>query len=291
MAVHRYMLHNEEILDTSARTLSPGQAGVLNGWGVFSTLRIRHGVLFAWERHYARMRYDAALMHIPFPGDPTAMRCELLRLVEANAAREGTLRVAVLRNHGGQFEGAGIDRDYDTIAFTKDPTRWGAGCRLNVTAEARHSGGPFASAKILSWSMNLTMLEEAVRQGYDETILLDSRGLVSECTSANIFAVIGSEVITPPRISGCLPGVTRAILLEEISIPGVRVFERDLTVDDLKSADEVFLTSSTRDLLPVLEIADHLVRQSKTVMPALQAELGRFIERYVEEAKLAPAKY
>ena len=71
--MHRFLLHNGDIRDTSENLVSPGQVGLLNGWGVFSTLRVKDGVLFAWERHYARMRKDAELMHIPFPADATAV--------------------------------------------------------------------------------------------------------------------------------------------------------------------------------------------------------------------------
>jgi len=78
---------------------------------------------------------------------------------------------------------------------------------------------------------------------------------VAECTSANIFGVFGNDVWTPPVSDGCLPGITREVLLNEIHIPGVRIFERGLTIADLEAADEVCITSTTRDLLPVREIS------------------------------------
>src|SRR5436305_316583 len=83
-----------------------------------------------------------------------------------------------------------------------------------------------------------------------EVILLNERDEVAECTSANIFAAKGGEVWTPPLASGCLPGITRELLLSEVTAPGVRVSERVLTARDLESADEVFISSTTRDLLP-----------------------------------------
>ena len=90
-------------------------------------------------------------------------------------------------------------------------------------------------------------------------MLLNERGEVSECTSANLFAVFkgaaqGDRVLTPPLSSGCLPGVTRAVLLEELRVSGLVVEERVLLPADLESADEVFLASTTRELLPVVSI-------------------------------------
>ena len=85
-------------------------------------------------------------------------------------------------------------------------------------------------------------------------MLLNEHGQVSECTSANIFAATGGEVCTPPLSSGCLPGVTRELLLDVVRIPGIQVMERPLTPQDLERADQVFITSTTRDLLPAVFI-------------------------------------
>src|SRR4029077_2890378 len=113
----------------------------------------------------------------------------------------------------------------------------------------------FSGAKVLSWAENLTRYERAHEQGFDEVVLLNERDEVAECTSANLFAVQGDTVYTPPLASGCLPGVTRAVLLEEVQVPGLKIQEKVLGLKDLEAADEVFLTSTTREVLPVLSIA------------------------------------
>lgn len=247
--MHRYLLHNEDVQDAALRTASPGQTGLMNGWGVFSTLRVQDGVLFAWERHWARMRGDAAKLGVPFPEAPEYFLERLHPLLEANAAWNATLRIAVVRNRGGAFEGPGITRPFDLFAFTAELAAWGRSARLGLKPNARHAACEFAGTKVTSWAFNLAWYEEAHRLGFDEFLLLNESGEVCECTSANVFAVFGGEVLTPPLDAGCLPGVTRALLLEEISVPGVRVRERRLTLSDLESADCVFLTSSTRDAM------------------------------------------
>src|SRR6266571_2500178 len=102
--MHRYLLHNDEVVDAHERGLSPGQVGLLNGWGVFSTLRVYDGVIFAWERHLARMQADAVKMRVPFPEQPERLEESLHKLIETNQAWNATLRVVVVRNHGGMFE-------------------------------------------------------------------------------------------------------------------------------------------------------------------------------------------
>ncbi len=285
--MHRYILHNQKIHDASDQVLSPGQVGLLSGWGVFSTLRVADGVLFAWERHWARMIKDAALLRVPMPPDSEQVRKSLLDLVEANQAYNATLRVVVVRNGGGVWEGPSTGRSSDVIALSSGLKDWGTGVKLSYVEQARHAACPFAGTKILSWAMNLTWVEEAHQKGLDEVILLNERGEVSECTSANVFIAGGNKVWTPPLSSGCLPGVTRDILLHDIHVPGIEIGEKTLLPSDLAHADDVFITSTTRALLPVLEIEGRKVGGRGTTQKALQSAFEHFVENYVTQAGLA----
>lgn len=279
--MHEHLLSNGEIRHISELLISPGQTGFMNGWGVFSTLRVYQGVLFAFHRHYQRMQRDAQLLRVPMDISSEALERWLLRLVEANGVKDGTLRVAIVRNRGGAFEGSKILRDFDVIAFTTGLSNWGNGVRLYYVSNGRHAASPFAGAKITSWAHNLTWNEEAHDRGFDEVILLNEHGYVSECTSANIFAIKGGNVWTPPvQSSGCLPGVTRAILLEEIHEPGLTISERDLLPADIEAADQVFITSTTRNLLPVLEIGSTKLRQSPDVIAKLNSAFERYQSNY-----------
>jgi branched-chain amino acid aminotransferase len=153
--------------------------------------------------------------------------------------------------------------------------------KLGVVPNGRHAASEFAGAKILSWSENLTRYERAREQGLDEVVLLNERGEVSECTSANLFTVHGGRVLTPPLSSGCLPGVTRAVLLEELRVPGLAVEERVLLPSDLEAADEVFLASTTRELLPVASIEGMTIRSGQVARDRLQRAFTAYIESYV----------
>ncbi len=280
--MHRFLLHNGEIRDSGDLFLSPGQVGLLNGWGVFSTIRVYEGVLFAWERHWARMERDARVLRVPFPADSQALAADLNRLVEANQAWDATMRVSVVRNRGGIWEGPAATRDFDVIGFTADVRSWAAEVKLALAPHARHAADEFAGTKILSWAANLTRYEHAREQGLDEVILLNERGEVCECTGANIFVVHGDVVRTPPVSSGCLPGVTRALLLDEISVPGIQVKEAVLLPADLESADEVLVTSTTRGLLPAVSITGLKINhRGAPVCSRLQNALRAYMESYV----------
>ena len=280
--MHRFLLHNGAILDAHEKSLSAGQVGLLNGWGVFSTLRVADGVPFAFERHWERMHRDAAKLHVPFPSDPAELKSQILRLIEANSAWNATLRVMVVRNRGGLFEGPDLERDFDVLAFTKDLNPWGSSVRLAVKPNARFSANEFSGCKMLSWSENLTWYEEARQRGFDETILLNERGEVSECTSANVFTATGGEVSTPPLDSGCLPGVTRELLLDVVRVSGIKVIERAVKPQDLERADQVFITSTTRDLLPAVSIEGLHIQNRGTVVDALVKALEEYRLAYVQ---------
>ena len=259
MSIHRYFLHNGKIREASEASLFAGQLGLLSGWGVFSTLRVAEGALFAWEKHWARMSRDARLLNVEMPPDPDAVERDIIRLVDANHAPDCTLRLVVVRNSGGLWQGPSSGLAADTIALTADLKNWGESIRLSVQPHARYAASEFTSAKILSWAANLRWAERAQEQGFDEVILLNEMGRVSECTSANIFAAFGNRVVTPPIAEGCLPGVTRDVLVHEIHAPEVEVIERPLTPEELYAADGVFITSTTRGLLRVREIAGRVL--------------------------------
>jgi branched-chain amino acid aminotransferase len=240
-------------------------------------------VLFAFERHWARIQRDAKLFHVELPVTPEVLRARLLELVKANHAYDSTLRVTIIRNGGGMWAGPSNGRASDVVALTADTKEWGRGVKLGVQTQARHAACEFAGTKILSWAMNLTWLENASRRGFDEVVLLNERGEVAECTSANIFIANGSQVWTPPLNSGCLPGITREVLLQEVRVPGIAVGEKPLLPADLLAADEVFITSTTRDLLPVVEIEGAKVGRTLATQTALAAAFRARLRQYVAE--------
>jgi branched-chain amino acid aminotransferase len=288
--LHRHVLHNDQIQLSTDLSLAPGQVGLLAGWGVFSTLRVANGVLFAWERHWARISRDAAAFHVPLPHDSEEVRRKLIELVEANNALNCTLRLVIVRNGGGMWAGPSTGCTSDVIALTADSKDWGDSVKLAYVKQARHAACEFAGTKILSWAMNLTWLEKAQERGFDEVILLNERGEVAECTSANIFIAKGSEVWTPPLSSGCLPGITREVILGEVRVPGIKVIEKTVMPADLEAADEVFITSTTRDLLTVRQVEDKKVGRSERARKALADGFAEFLRNYVAAHKEVAAQ-
>jgi branched-chain amino acid aminotransferase len=289
LIVHSYLLHNGEIRKTSDLLLSPGQVGFLNGWGVFSTLRVDQNVLFCYQRHYQRMKRDAKRLKVPFPFSSEDLERHLLHLVQANGAYNSTLRVAVVRNKGGLFEGPDIAVSADLIAFTTDLRDWGSGVKLGYQSNARFGQGLFAGSKYTSWAENLTLYETAHERGLDEVVLLNENGQISECTSANIFVVQGDQICTPPlSTSGCLPGITRAILLEDIQVDGLTFLEKELLPSDLETSDGAFLSSSTRDVLPILSVDGLMLSHTNAHFQSIREAFSNYRASYVAAHRHEP---
>jgi branched-chain amino acid aminotransferase len=287
--MHRHVLYNGRVVLAEEPIFQAGQLGLLSGWGVFSTLRVMRGVAFALERHWARLCRDAELIHVELPVDLDGVRAGFAELVRHNNAQEAVARICAFRSKGGRWEGPGSGASSDWVMLTDDLSPWPEAASLGVRANARFAASPFVGAKTLSWCANLTMYEDARRAGFDEVILLNERGEVTECTSANIFAVHDGVTYTPPLSAGLLPGVTREVMLAELR-SSANVREKALSVDDLLQAEEVFITSSTRELLPVARIGETPLQATAAgawpTMEKLRRELRDYMDRYTD-AQLA----
>jgi branched-chain amino acid aminotransferase len=245
------IVHNGRIVPLEEVHLSPGQVGLLMGWGVFTTLRIYRGIPFAFERHWARMTRDAERLEVTIPYEMDRVARIIRELTAANSRPEGMARVSFVKNQGGLWSQADGLGPTDLLIFTRELVPWPATQCLTLQPMGIFSGGRYAGAKMLSWVPHAAVLSRAHEAGYDDALLLNEKGNLSECTSANIFLVRGGRVLTPPLSSGCLSGITREILLEIASRTGIEILEQELTTQDLASAEEAFISSTTREVAAI----------------------------------------
>lgn len=281
--LHKFVYRNAQLVSMQEVRLSPGQAGLLNGWGVFTTIRIYDGQPFAFGRHWSRLITDANRLKIPVAWQPENVYEHLGQLIDANHVKEGCARIYFVYNRVGSWISDEAMPEVDLILYTADlPKRIGP-VRLAMQSYGRYAASPLAGVKVTSWLENVWMLDQAQRRGFDEVILLNEHKQVTECTAANIFCVRKGEVTTPPLSAGCLPGVTRAILLELGEQFGARVKEGTLNAEDLAAAEEVFITSTTREIQPVSHIEDRAMAQ---VGGPVTQRLAQAFSQYVAQSLL-----
>lgn len=282
--IHRYVYHNGRMLPIEQTRLSPGQGGLLSGWGLFSTLRVYHGVPFAFERHWRRLAKDAGRTRVPFPFEADAVRAQMMELVRANGVVEGTARIYAIYNQVGFWQSDEAVPQVDLLLYTAGLPPHHEPSRLDLREHGRHAASPLAGVKVTSWLNNVWNLAEAQARGFNEVVLLNERGEVAECTAANLFCVRRGTVETPPLSSGCLEGVTRGLLLELAPPAGVPIVERTLRREDLYTADEIFISSTNRNLLGIAEIAGHEYAAAPgAITQKLEKVFAAYMDDYVAQ--------
>jgi branched-chain amino acid aminotransferase len=240
--------------------------GFVFGEGVYETLRTYNRVPFLYDRHVRRLRRSADALALPVPCDDAA----LLRSIEetmaaAGAIDEAYIRVLLTRGVG--------DLSYD-IAATPTPTLviivkplvapsprvFDEGIRITLAEILRnHPGSVNPAIKSNNLLNNALAMQAAYRAGAEEALMCNYRGELSECSQANFFLVRGGAAVTPKTSAGLLDGVTRTFLFEVGKDVGIDVHDEVLYPKDLETADEMFITSTTRELSPVVNVDGRMV--------------------------------
>lgn len=245
---------NGELRDGAAPSLSAIDHGVTVGDGVFETLKIRDGEPFAPTRHRARLERSAAGLGLGAIDHDTIDAGIKAVLGEGEPIALGRLRYTVTGGPGplGSDRGGGHALTYIVTAAPIVPIAGPA--TLAVTPWTRNERSAVAGLKTTSYAENVVALAYAKECGAVEAVFANTRGELCECTGSNIFVVVGGEVFTPPLSSGCLAGITRELTIEWCREAGMRVVAEALPLSVLHTCQEVFITSSTRDVLPVGQI-------------------------------------
>jgi branched-chain amino acid aminotransferase len=231
--------------------ISPFDHGLLTGDGVFETLRVYRGEPYCWRRHYERLARSASGMGLAIPPSP-ALRRAALEVIEANRFTDARLRITLT---GGPSP-LGSDRGRATptliLAASELPAPGPAEPVAVVTVPwPRNEQGALAGLKTISYGENVRALAVAAEAGAGEAIFANTRGELCEGTGTNVFVVTGGVLRTPPESSGCLLGVTRALLLELADRLGIQAEETALPLTAVATADEAFISSSTREVQPI----------------------------------------
>jgi len=246
------------ILEPSEARVSVYDRGFLYGDSVFETIRTYGGVPFALPEHMARLARSAERVAITMPIPPTAFGEEVARAVERATNPESYARAMVTRGAGPVGLDPGLaERPLRVVLVEPLQLPPAAHYRDGVaviTVRTERAADAAHGAKVGNYLGSLLALRAAREAGAHEALVLDSSGRVVEGTTSNVFLVRRSELVTPPEEAGILPGITRARLLDIAAAEGVVVRLEPVTPTDLAAAEEVFLSSSIREVLPVVRI-------------------------------------
>jgi branched-chain amino acid aminotransferase len=235
---------NGRVVPDDAAAVRADDHGLVVGDGVFETCEVRDGAPFALTRHLRRLRRSADGLGLAV--DEAAVRAGIAAVLADPPAR-GRLRITVTGGpspYGSQRGDAG-----PTVLVACAPLHeWPPTTDVVVVPWTRNERAATAGLKTTSYADNVVALHYAHQRGADEAIFANTRGELCEGTGSNVFVVVDGELLTPPLSSGCLGGITRELLLEWLDGEAI---ERDLPIGALADAEEAFLASSTRRVMPI----------------------------------------
>lgn len=251
---------NGVLVEGGAAPFDLTDRGLTLGDGLFETIAVFAGKPALLREHLDRL--CAAAAEIRLPVDRAFCEAEILALAQATGGADAVIRLTVTRGAGARGLAIPDDASPTVIAASTPYPKGviGAPVRL-ATASVRRNPTSFASrAKTLSYLDSVLAFDEAKRAGADDALMLNTEGRVASTSMANIFALFGDELVTPPVSEGVLPGVVRERVLRVAIDAGLGATERKLDPIELQRADAAFATNSVRLVIPIAAIDGRSVR-------------------------------
>lgn len=226
--------------------------GFTVGDGVFETIKIERGRPYALTRHLRRLAKSAAGLDLPVP-DESLVREAVSQVCQRQPYDLGVLRITYTSGPGPLGSQRG-DQGCTLAVVSMPGKNWPASTKVHCSQWPRNQRSPLTGLKTTSYAENAVALAAAKQVGASEAVMANLDGQLCEGTGSNVFIVAEGQVYTPPLTSGCLAGVTRGLVLDWFDVT-----EADVPFEALLTADEVFLTSCTRDIHPVHAVDDRTI--------------------------------
>jgi len=282
---------NGELVPRHEARISPFDRGFLYGYGLFETMRAYKGCVFRLERHLARLRRSAERLTFASGLGAYDLEQAIYRTLEANKLANARMRLTVSAGPGERGLAPPAEGLITVLVFAEKlallPKAYEQGIRAAIVSPRRNSLSPLSRIKSTNYLDNLMAYSEATALGADEAILLNERGFIAEGSMSNIFLVTNGLLLTPSEESGILPGITREAVLELARDLGIEAVAGEIPLADLTQADEAFLTSSVREVLPIASIDTKPVGQGRPgpMTKRLMAAYRQLVETTLELSK------
>jgi len=250
---------NGRVVAARAARISALDRGLLHGDGVYDTWRTYGGEPFALEAHLRRLAAAARRLELPAPGDVSAWRVRTRRLLRRNGLTDGAARLTITRGEAGTAPmPAGRARPTMLLTVRALPASLAVqrtrGIGVTLLPFARDAGAGWGAVKLVGHASAVVGRMMAARRRADEGLYVTPAGLVTEGTTSNVFIVERGRLVTPPADGSILEGVTRELVLRLARRAGIVAQERAIDAARLRRADEVFITASTIELLPIVRV-------------------------------------
>ena len=269
---------NGELISANEACVSPFDLGLTVGLGVFETMAAYDGKVFAYDLHHARLLKSAEVFALPVP-ERSVITAAITEVIDANHYHQGRYRIRVTLTGGVNQLGGGREQgDVMVTAQAADSASGGDSAKLAWVPFVINERAATAGVKSTSYADHVLAYRHALNAGADEALMLNSQGHLAEGSMSNVFVVKDGVVQTPSLASGCLPGVTRQLVIGLCADLDLPIKECQLGAQDIDRADEIFLTSSLREI----QAAVLLGPEARATEAVTGDVTGRLAEAYAE---------
>lgn len=238
--MHKLVFFNDEILSSDKPNIKAITSASLYGKGVFTTLAVRDSTPLLWEKHWRRLNDHAEKMGVDLSRYSKAfVERSLTEIIKENRVINGRCRITFFDESLSKIWKAGGEKSTSVLIQTADLRKEKKQFSITISPFIINSKSPLAGIKSCNYLENVMALEDARSKGFDEAIRLNEKGEITAACMANVFWEKNGKLFTPSLKTGCLAGITREDILEN-----QEVFEVKESLEVIKGADEIFLTSS-----------------------------------------------
>ncbi len=257
-----FIFLNGKIVPDTVADISSADRGFLYGDGIYETLRSYKGKPFKLSEHLERIRHSAKQLKIPFDYTNADIGEWINELLEKNHTQDAYIRITLSRGAGGGRLQIDDNIEPTTLVQAKpltpyDRRLYEEGMSLVVSNYRRSTSCPISCHKTTNLLKSIMMKEEANKRSADETIIVNTDEYVTECVVSNIFFVNNGRVVTPSLNTNILPGITRRTVLDICKESSIPAGEERFKIETLINADEVFITNSLMEIMPVSKIENY----------------------------------
>ena len=226
--------------------------------GVFESMRCYHGKVVYFDEHLNRLKRSCRKLRIKFPFSLENLREEILQQVKASGLRDAYVRLT-LRAQGNETHKEIIIKKYTAPALNK----YTSGFKADISG-VRQNNPCLARIKTVNRQAYETAFELAKKRGFDEALIFNHGDYLCEATRSNVFLVFGRQIVTPQLKCGCLEGIVREVIFDLAAKYGIRIYEGKLSLEDMLSADEAFLTNSLMGVMPLVSVCGKPIANGKS---------------------------
>ena len=276
---------NGRIISADEQVISPLDHGFLYGHGLFETMRVYNGKVFRLKQHVQRLEKAAALLQWPKLPSQGEISKAIISVLDNNQLSNASVRLTLSRGIGTARPDPGSCGQPVMTVFASPlpPPLPIEGWNIATVTLQRNLSSPLVTIKSANYLDNILAKAKAKAQGAHEALMLNTAGFVAEGSMSNLFLVTQGKLITPDENSGILPGITRACIIELAQTAGIPFEIRRVKPEELTGADEIFLTSSIMEVIPINMLDGRLIGKKHTETGSITLKLAKLYRELTEK--------